>query len=89
MHAWHAGYVLASVEGRVAVEYFDNSPAAQAKRYAFKVRTERRRRTIDPQLVDLITEPLLAWVFRFVLNPGSPKTTPPESPPKPKVPPHG
>lgn len=31
------GYVLASVEGRVAVEYFDNSPEAQAKRYAFKV----------------------------------------------------
>jgi len=31
-----SGYVLASVEGRVAVEYFDLSPAVQAKRYAFK-----------------------------------------------------
>jgi hypothetical protein len=29
--------VLASVEGRVAVEYFDNSAEAQSKRYAFKV----------------------------------------------------
>lgn len=33
-----SGYVLTSVEGRVAVEYFDNSPEVQAKRYAFKVR---------------------------------------------------
>lgn len=32
----NSGYVLASVEGRVAVEYFDPSPAVQAKRYAFK-----------------------------------------------------
>lgn len=28
--------MLASVEGRVAVEYFDPAPAVQAKRYAFK-----------------------------------------------------
>jgi cell cycle arrest protein BUB3 len=32
------GYVLTSVEGRVAVEYFDNSAEAQSRRYAFKVR---------------------------------------------------
>jgi hypothetical protein len=31
-----AGYVLSSVEGRVAVEYFDPSPEAQSKKYAFK-----------------------------------------------------
>eukprot|EP00455_Lapot_gusevi_P037281 TRINITY_DN4164_c0_g1_i3.p1 TRINITY_DN4164_c0_g1~~TRINITY_DN4164_c0_g1_i3.p1 ORF type:complete len:331 (+),score=50.72 TRINITY_DN4164_c0_g1_i3:58-1050(+) len=31
-----AGYVLSSIEGRVAVEYFDPSPASQAKKYAFK-----------------------------------------------------
>ncbi|KIK03821.1 hypothetical protein K443DRAFT_461558 [Laccaria amethystina LaAM-08-1] len=30
------GYATASVEGRIAVEYFDPSPAAQEKRYAFK-----------------------------------------------------
>ncbi|TRM58926.1 WD40-repeat-containing domain protein [Schizophyllum amplum] len=30
------GYATASVEGRIAVEYFDPSPAAQEKKYAFK-----------------------------------------------------
>lgn len=30
------GYALGSVEGRVAMEYFDLSPAAQAAKYAFK-----------------------------------------------------
>ncbi|KAJ7915521.1 WD40-repeat-containing domain protein [Mycena leptocephala] len=30
------GYATASVEGRIAVEYFDPSPATQAKKYAFK-----------------------------------------------------
>ncbi|KAG0656992.1 hypothetical protein C6P46_006738 [Rhodotorula mucilaginosa] len=30
------GYVTTSIEGRVAVEFFDPSPAAQAKKYAFK-----------------------------------------------------
>lgn len=36
--AWktHTGYVTTSIEGRVAVEFFDPSPAAQAKKYAFK-----------------------------------------------------
>jgi cell cycle arrest protein BUB3 len=32
----HVGYAAASIEGRVAVEYFDPSPTAQAKKYAFK-----------------------------------------------------
>ncbi|KIM26668.1 hypothetical protein M408DRAFT_330444 [Serendipita vermifera MAFF 305830] len=30
------GFSIASIEGRIAVEYFDTSPAAQAKKYAFK-----------------------------------------------------
>ncbi|KAK4701320.1 cell cycle arrest protein BUB3, partial [Phenoliferia sp. Uapishka_3] len=30
------GYATTSIEGRVAVEFFDPSPAAQAKKYAFK-----------------------------------------------------
>ncbi|KAK2712430.1 hypothetical protein QYM36_011200 [Artemia franciscana] len=30
------GYVLSSIEGRVAVEYFDVSPEVQKKKYAFK-----------------------------------------------------
>ncbi|KAG6819976.1 hypothetical protein H0H93_006879 [Arthromyces matolae] len=37
------GYATASVEGRIAVEYFDPSPAAQEKKYAFKC----HRLTID------------------------------------------
>ena len=31
-----AGYATSSVEGRIAVEFFDASPAAQAQKYAFK-----------------------------------------------------
>lgn len=41
--AFISGYVLSSVEGRVAVEYFDPSPEIQKKKYAFKchrVKTE-------------------------------------------------
>eukprot|EP01027_Heterolobosea_sp_BB2_P003958 GEZU01005955.1.p1 GENE.GEZU01005955.1~~GEZU01005955.1.p1 ORF type:complete len:191 (+),score=35.35 GEZU01005955.1:591-1163(+) len=30
------GYALSSVEGRVAIEYFDPSPEVQSKKYAFK-----------------------------------------------------
>lgn len=30
------GYVLSSIEGRVAVEYFDTAPETQKKKYAFK-----------------------------------------------------
>jgi len=30
------GYALSSIEGRVAMEYFDPNPEAQAKKYAFK-----------------------------------------------------
>jgi cell cycle arrest protein BUB3 len=30
------GYALSSVEGRVAIEYFDPDPAVQARKYAFK-----------------------------------------------------
>jgi len=30
------GYVTSSIEGRVAVEYFDTSPEVQKKKYAFK-----------------------------------------------------
>lgn len=30
------GYILTSIEGRVAIEYFDTSSAVQAKKYAFK-----------------------------------------------------
>lgn len=31
-----AGYATTSIEGRVAVEFFDADPAVQAKKYAFK-----------------------------------------------------
>lgn len=30
------GYVLSSIEGRVAVEYLDTDPEIQKKKYAFK-----------------------------------------------------
>ena len=38
------GYASSSIEGRVAVEYFDPDPAVQAKKYAFKC-----HRTQDPE----------------------------------------
>ncbi|KIY66429.1 WD40 repeat-like protein [Cylindrobasidium torrendii FP15055 ss-10] len=37
------GYAMASTEGRIAVEYFDPSPAVQEKKYAFKC----HRQTIE------------------------------------------
>ncbi|KAI0261891.1 WD40 repeat-like protein [Gloeopeniophorella convolvens] len=37
------GYATASVEGRIAVEYFDPAPSVQEKKYAFKC----HRQTID------------------------------------------
>jgi cell cycle arrest protein BUB3 len=39
----HLGYATASTEGRIAIEYFDPSPEAQEKKYAFKC----HRQTID------------------------------------------
>lgn len=33
---WLQGYVLSSIEGRVAVEYLDPSQEVQKKKYAFK-----------------------------------------------------
>jgi len=32
----NTGYALGSIEGRVAIEYFDPSPEEQARKYAFK-----------------------------------------------------
>jgi cell cycle arrest protein BUB3 len=32
-HILYAGYALSSVEGRVAMEFFDLSEASQAKKY--------------------------------------------------------
>ena len=55
------GYATSSVEGRIAVEYFDASPEAQGKKYAFKC----HRQAIDG--VDHVW-PVNALVFhpRFV-----------------------
>lgn len=40
----HTGYALSSVEGRVAMEYFDPSPEVQKKKYAFKC---HRKKDVD------------------------------------------
>jgi cell cycle arrest protein BUB3 len=44
------GYALSSVEGRVAMEFFDMSDAGQAKKYAFKChrKSEAGRDTVYP-----------------------------------------
>ena len=43
------GYALSSIEGRVAMEYFDMSAAAQAKKYAFKC-----HRAVDDKGIDTV-----------------------------------
>jgi len=55
------GYATASVEGRIAVEYFDPSPAVQEKKYAFKC----HRQTIDD--VDHVW-PVNALAFHPIYN---------------------
>eukprot|EP01122_Echinamoeba_exundans_P013320 TRINITY_DN5799_c0_g1_i1.p1 TRINITY_DN5799_c0_g1~~TRINITY_DN5799_c0_g1_i1.p1 ORF type:complete len:331 (+),score=67.71 TRINITY_DN5799_c0_g1_i1:44-1036(+) len=42
-----SGFAVSSIEGRVAMEYFDPSPDAQAKKYAFKC-----HRTKTPEGID-------------------------------------
>lgn len=42
-YSFFSGYATASVEGRIAVEYFDPAPTVQEKKYAFKC----HRQTID------------------------------------------
>lgn len=36
LKCWAGGYALASIDGRVALEYFDPSESVQAKKFAFK-----------------------------------------------------
>lgn len=45
-----AGYALSSIEGRVAIEFFDPSPSVQKKKYAFKChrKTENKTQTLYP-----------------------------------------
>jgi hypothetical protein len=44
-HRCRAGYALSSVEGRVAMEYFDQSAESQKRKYAFKCHRKVRLRT--------------------------------------------
>lgn len=42
-----AGFALSSIEARVAVEYFDPSPEAQAQKYAFKCHRHKNADGVD------------------------------------------
>ncbi|KAL8722136.1 MAG: hypothetical protein Q9225_001329 [Loekoesia sp. 1 TL-2023] len=42
-----AGYASSSIEGRVAVEWFDPSPESQARKYAFKCHRQANEQGID------------------------------------------
>ncbi|KAL9014123.1 MAG: hypothetical protein Q9173_001214 [Seirophora scorigena] len=55
-----AGYASSSIEGRVAVEWFDPSPESQARKYAFKC-----HRQADEQGVDVVY-PVNALAFHPV-----------------------
>mmetsp|Transcript_51858 Transcript_51858/g.105568 ORF Transcript_51858/g.105568 Transcript_51858/m.105568 type:complete len:333 (-) Transcript_51858:67-1065(-) len=41
------GYALSSIEGRVAMEYFDTSPSVQANKYAFKCHRAQDEKGVD------------------------------------------
>ncbi|KAI9352160.1 WD40-repeat-containing domain protein [Obelidium mucronatum] len=41
------GYATASIEGRVSVEFFDNSESSQARKYAFKCHREKQADGIE------------------------------------------
>ncbi|KAH7983380.1 hypothetical protein HPB52_011527 [Rhipicephalus sanguineus] len=56
------GFVLSSIEGRVAVEYLDPSPEVQKKKYAFKC-----HRTKDSNGIELIY-PVNAIAFHNLYN---------------------
>ena len=49
-----SGYASSSIEGRVAVEYFDPSPESQARKYAFKC----HRQTLDADPTQAGDQPL-------------------------------
>jgi len=55
-----SGYASSSIEGRVAVEWFDPSPASQARKYAFKC-----HRQASPEGVDVVY-PVNALAFHPV-----------------------
>lgn len=57
------GYVLSSIEGRVAVEYFDPNPEIQKKKYAFKC-----HRSKDPASGVEIIYPVNAISFHDTYN---------------------
>ncbi|KAL8954315.1 MAG: hypothetical protein Q9183_007202, partial [Haloplaca sp. 2 TL-2023] len=42
-----AGYASSSIEGRVAVEWFDPSPESQARKYAFKCHRQANEQGVD------------------------------------------
>ena len=44
------GYALSSVEGRVAMEFFDEDPEVQAKKYAFKCHRKVRPPPLAPSI---------------------------------------
>ncbi len=66
-----SGFTTGSIEGRVAVDYVDMAPAAQERKYAFKVRRAERARTLAPPSIS--TPPLYF----------SPRPPPPLPPPLP------
>jgi hypothetical protein len=47
------GYALGSVEGRVAMELFDQRPEVQALKYAFKVSQRVTRPRVRGKVMDL------------------------------------
>ena len=55
-----AGYASSSIEGRVAVEWFDPSPESQARKYAFKC-----HRQTSPEGIDVVY-PVNALAFHPV-----------------------
>ncbi|KAI1815788.1 WD40-repeat-containing domain protein [Poronia punctata] len=49
-----AGYATSSIEGRVAVEFFDASAESQARKYAFKCHRQTQTQTPDAAPTDVV-----------------------------------
>ncbi|KAF2459121.1 hypothetical protein BDY21DRAFT_339830 [Lineolata rhizophorae] len=61
-----AGYASASIEGRVAVEWFDPSPESQARKYAFKCHRQQGTAAEDGNAPVDVVYPVNALAFHPV-----------------------
>ena len=62
------GYVLSSIEGRVAVEYLDPSPEVQKKKYAFKCHRNKESGKSSHVLVEYHLDKVLHSIYSLLTH---------------------